>query len=54
MIGLDPIPNIANIIDSANFEDYKKLHPEIIKLKYIPEMKRQWKKLFRRNDCSIR
>lgn len=43
VIGADPIPNIGSIISSARFDDYKAMHPDAKKLKYSPEMKRQWK-----------
>lgn len=45
MIGTEPIPNIGSIISSARFDEYKVLHPDVKKLKYSPEMKRQWKKV---------
>lgn len=45
VIGTDPIPNIGSIINSARFDEYKVLHPDIKRLKYSPEMKRQWKKV---------
>ena len=44
VIGIDPIPNIGSIISSAKFDMYKAIHPEVKKLKYNPELKRQWKK----------
>jgi len=44
IIGTDPIPNIGSIINGARFDKYKELHPEVKKLKYIPEIKRQWRK----------
>lgn len=45
VIGTDPIPNIGSIISSARFDEYKVVHPDMKKLKYSPEMKRQWKKI---------
>lgn len=45
VIGTDPIPNIGGIISSARFDEYKVLHPDVRKLKYNPEMKRQWRKV---------
>ena len=42
--GAEPIPNIGSIINSAQFDRYKTIHPEVKKLKYNPEMKRQWKR----------
>ena len=45
VIGTEPIPNIGGIISSARFDEYKVLHPDVKKLKYSPEMKRQWKKI---------
>lgn len=45
MIGADPIPNIGNIIDSKQFDQYKAIHPDAKPLKYGPEMKRAWRKL---------
>lgn len=44
-VGADPIPNIGSIINSADFDAYKLLHPDVKKLKYNPEMKRQWKEM---------
>ncbi len=43
VVGTEPIPNIGSIISSASFDEYKALHPDAKKLKYSPEMKRQWK-----------
>ncbi|MDI6560670.1 type I restriction endonuclease subunit R [Bacillus altitudinis] len=45
MIGTDPIPNIGNIIDSKQFDQYKAIHPDAKPLKYGPEMKRAWRRL---------
>ncbi|OBW51816.1 deoxyribonuclease [Bacillus safensis] len=45
MIGADPIPNIGNIIDSKQFDQYKAIHPDAKPLKYGPEMKRAWRRL---------
>jgi len=45
VLGTDPIPNIGGIISSARFDEYKVLHPDVRKLKYNPEMKRQWRKV---------
>jgi len=45
VIGTEPIPNIGGIISSARFDEYKLLHPDVRKLKYNPEMKRQWRKV---------
>lgn len=45
VIGTEPIPNIGSVINSACFDDYKVLHPDAKKLKYSPEMKRQWKEV---------
>lgn len=45
VIGTEPIPNIGNIISNACFDKYKMLHPEVKKLKYNPEIKRQWKRV---------
>lgn len=45
VIGAEPIPNIGSIISSAQFEKYKAIHPEVKKLKYNPELKRQWKRM---------
>jgi len=45
VIGTEPIPNIGGIISSARFDEYKVQHPDVKKLKYSPEMKRQWKKI---------
>lgn len=42
-IGSDSIPNIGGIIDSKRFDLYKAVHPDAKPLKYIPEIKRQWK-----------
>ena len=45
VVGMDPIPNIGSIIDSLNFEEYKKLNPNTKKFQYGPEMKREWRKV---------
>ncbi|KLV17492.1 MULTISPECIES: type I restriction endonuclease subunit R [Bacillus cereus group] len=45
MIGTDPIPNIGGIIDSKNYEGYKKAHPEAKPFKYAQVMKRDWRKV---------
>ncbi|PGO95876.1 deoxyribonuclease [Bacillus cereus] len=45
MIGTDPIPNIGGIIDSKNYEGYKKVHPEAKPFKYAQVMKRDWRKV---------
>lgn len=42
-IGANPIPNMSNIINKANFEFYKESHPDAKRLKYNPEMKRAWR-----------
>lgn len=42
-IGSDQIPNIGGIIDSKQFNDYKRVNPDAKPLKYGPEMKRQWR-----------
>ncbi|MCC9022073.1 type I restriction endonuclease subunit R [Bacillus nakamurai] len=44
VIGSDPIPNIGRIIDSMEFDKYKAVNPDAKRLKYGPEMKRQWRK----------
>ncbi|MEC5425293.1 HsdR family type I site-specific deoxyribonuclease [Virgibacillus sp. C22-A2] len=45
IVGMDPIPNISDIINSRNFEKYKAVNPDAKPLKYGPEMKRQWRKV---------
>src|SRR5699024_7249254 len=45
MIGMDPIPNIGEIIDSRDFDKYKAVNPDAKPFKYGPEMKRQWRKV---------
>ncbi|WP_411675006.1 type I restriction endonuclease subunit R [Cytobacillus kochii] len=44
IIGTEPIPNIAGILNSKQFDKYKAIHPEAKPLKYGPEMKRTWRK----------
>ncbi len=44
-IGMEPIPNISNIMSTANFDAYKAIHPDVKKLKYNPEMKRTWRNI---------
>ncbi|TFJ93098.1 type I restriction endonuclease subunit R [Lentibacillus salicampi] len=44
VIGMDPIPNISDIINSRDFDKYKNVNPDAKPLKYGPEMKRQWRK----------
>uniref|UniRef100_UPI00406D28AD type I restriction endonuclease subunit R n=1 Tax=Cytobacillus sp. FSL W7-1323 TaxID=2921700 RepID=UPI00406D28AD len=44
IIGTEPIPNIAGILNSKQFDKYKAIHPEAKPLKYGPEMKRAWRK----------
>lgn len=43
--GMEYIPNIKGIIESRDFDDYKKMNPESKKFKYPQEMKRNWKVL---------
>jgi len=45
VIGMDPIPNISDIINSRDFDQYKAVNPDAKPLKYGPEMKRQWRKV---------
>lgn len=45
VIGKDPIPNIAGILNSKQFDKYKAVNPDAKPLKYGPEMKRQWRTL---------
>ncbi|WP_087974851.1 type I restriction endonuclease subunit R [Oceanobacillus rekensis] len=45
LVGMDPIPNISDIINSRDFEQYKAVNPDAKPLKYGPEMKRQWRKI---------
>lgn len=45
IVGMDPIPNISDIINSRDFEQYKAVNPDAKPLKYGPEMKRQWRKV---------
>lgn len=44
MVGLEPIPNIGNIIDSNDYKSYKHLHPEVKPFQYAQEIKRAWRK----------
>ena len=44
-IGADPIPNIGGIINNNDFASYKEANPGAMKLKYGPELKRQWRTL---------
>lgn len=50
---LSVIPNIGSIISSANFDEYKVLHPNVNKLKYSQEMKREWKEELDRNILPL-
>ncbi len=43
VIGMDPIPNISDILNSRDFDKYKVTNPDAKPLKYGPEMKRQWR-----------
>jgi type I restriction enzyme, R subunit len=43
--GEEAMPNIRSIINSASFEDYAASNADAKRLKYTPEMKRQWKSL---------
>ncbi|MUV38169.1 Type I site-specific deoxyribonuclease [Lentibacillus sp. JNUCC-1] len=43
MIGMDPIPNIGEIIDSRDFDKYKAVNPDAKPFKYGPGMKREWR-----------
>lgn len=43
IIGMDPIPNISDILNSREFDKYKEVYPDAKPLKYGPEMKRQWR-----------
>src|SRR5690625_1164315 len=45
VIGMDPIPNIGEIIDSRDFDKFKAVNPDAKPFKYGPEMKRQWRKV---------
>lgn len=45
IIGTDPIPNIGGIINSKDYEGYKKVHPEAKPFKYAQVMKRDWRKV---------
>lgn len=44
-IGVDPIPNIKGIIESKDYEEYKKLHPEVKAFKYPQAVKRAWREV---------
>ncbi|SFL61241.1 type I restriction enzyme, R subunit [Gracilibacillus orientalis] len=43
VIGMDPIPNISDILNSRDFDKYKAVNPDAKPLKYGPGMKRQWR-----------
>ncbi|MGJ9458458.1 type I restriction endonuclease subunit R [Oceanobacillus sp. CF4.6] len=45
LVGMNTIPNISDIINSRDFEQYKAVNPDAKPLKYGPEMKRQWRKI---------
>lgn len=45
LVGMDPIPNISDIINSRDFEKYKAVNPDAKPLKYGPEMKRKWRNI---------
>lgn len=53
ILGTEPIPNLGNIIKSANFEEYKKLHPESKRLKFNPELKRKWRELLEKSILPL-
>lgn len=44
-VGMEPIPNIGQIIESKNYEAYKIIHPKIKPFQYPQAMKRAWKNL---------
>ncbi|MFC4025577.1 type I restriction endonuclease subunit R [Oceanobacillus longus] len=54
IVGMDPIPNISDIINSRNFEEYKAVNPGAKPLKYGPEMKRQWRKILDESLVPLR
>lgn len=43
VVGAEPIPNIGAIIESKDFDGYKKQHPEARPFKYAQDMKRDWR-----------
>lgn len=43
VIGMDPILNISDILNSRDSDQYKAANPDAKALKYGPEMKRQWR-----------
>ncbi|OTN90046.1 hypothetical protein A5819_002545 [Enterococcus sp. 7E2_DIV0204] len=43
--GMEPIPAIGSIIDSRDFNKYKKIHPDAKKFKYPQQMKQAWQKV---------
>lgn len=45
MIGMESIPNLKGIIESKDYEAYKKLHPEMKPFKYPQAMKRSWREV---------
>lgn len=45
MIGMDPIPNIGNVIESKQYELFKAVHPEIKPFSYPQKMKRAWREV---------
>ena len=45
VIGMEPIPNVGEIIDSRDFDKFKAVNPDAKPFKYGPEMKRQWRKI---------
>lgn len=49
-LGMDTLPNIGAVIESKNYEEYKKQHPESKPFRYPQAMKRAWKLLL---DDSI-
>lgn len=45
IFGMDPIPNVKNIIESKVYESYKIEHPEVKPFQYPQLMKRAWRKV---------
>lgn len=53
MVGMDPIPNIGNVIESKNYEAFKVFHPEIKPFSYPQKMKRDWRKILDDNIIPL-
>lgn len=51
--GMESIPAIGSIIDSRDFNKYKKIHPGAKKFKYPQQMKQAWQKVLEEQIVSL-